>query len=158
MEIRCEYTRLVLVTELRPHPKNTKKHSREAVERQAKILDYQGWRRPITVSNLSGFITAGHKRLLAAKLRGLEMVPVSFQKYESEDQEMADLVADNTLSEWDGVDLGDVNAIIPSFGPDFDLEHLGLKCFEIDPSEKPPKPKKPKLCPHCGEDINAAVE
>lgn len=154
MKIRCEYTRLVPLHELKPNPlnKKLKKHTPEAIERTAKVLEYQGWRRPITVSNQSGFISVGHKRFYAAKLRKWEVVPVSFQDYDDETQENADLVSDNALNEWDTLDLGGVNEIVPDMGPDFDLDLLGIKGFELDASDKfhgdedavpevPPEPK-----------------
>lgn len=152
-KIRCEYTRLVPIEDLRPHPKNPKKHSKEAIERQALVMEYQGWRRPITVSNRSGFMTAGHKRLYAAQLRKLTHVPVSFQDYDSEEQEVADLVADNALNEWELTDLATVNALSGDLGPDFDINLLGIKDFTIDVADKhgdedadavPEPPKKAK--------------
>lgn len=127
---------MVPVGELVPHPKNPKKHSKEAIKRQAEVLEYQGWRRPITVSNLSGRMTTGHKRLYAAQLLKEPEVPVSFQDYENEDQEIADLVADNALNEWELTDLKDINALIPELGPDFNIDMLGLKDFVIEPADK----------------------
>lgn len=150
--VRCAHDRLVPLSELKPHPKNPKKHSKEAIERQAQVMDYQGWRRPINVSNRSGFMTAGHKRLYAAKLRGETHAPVSFQDYESEEQEIADLVADNALNEWELTDLQAVNAMVGDLGPDFNIDLLGIKDFVIEPSDKnsegedevPATPKEPK--------------
>lgn len=157
--IKCEYTRLVPIRELNPHPKNFKKHSPEAIDRQVLIMDYQGWRRPITVSNQSGLITAGHKRLLAAKKKGEKEVPVSFQDYESDEQEIADLAADNALNEWEPTDLAAVNAVMGDLGPDFNLDLLGIKDFALDPNFAPGDEddqgkldeKKPVTCPNCGE-------
>lgn len=162
MKVRCSYTKLVPVEELKPHPHNAKlrKHSKEAIERTAKILMYQGWRATIRVSNQSGFITVGHKRLAAAILNGWHEVPVDFQDYDDESQETADVIADNTLNEWDTVDLAGVNDIIPELGPDFDLEHLGIKNFNLDPPNFDPgtQEEQGKLdqtqileCPHCKE-------
>lgn len=138
MKIRCEYTRMVPVGELKPNPlnKKLKKHTPEAIERTAKVLEYQGWRRPITVSNQSGLISVGHKRFYAAKLRGWETVPVSFQDYDDETQEHADLVSDNALNEWDTLDLGGVNEVVPDMGPDFDVDLLGIKGFVLEPADK----------------------
>lgn len=138
MKVRCSYTKLVPVEELKPHPHNAKlrKHSKEAIERTAKILMYQGWRATIRVSNQSGFITVGHKRLAAAILNGWHEVPVDFQDYDDESQEIADVIADNTLNEWDTVDLAGVNEIIQDLGPEFDIDFLGIKDFEIEPADK----------------------
>ena len=51
------------------------------------------------VSNQSGFIVAGHGRYEAALILGVESVPVNFQDFDSESDELAHLVADNRLAE-----------------------------------------------------------
>jgi DNA modification methylase len=144
MKIHCSYDRLVPIHELKPHPKNRNTHPDDQIERLAKILDYQGWRYPIKVSNQSGFITSGHGRLLAAKVLGLSEVPVNFQDYEDETQETADLTSDNAIALWAELDFSGINADIPDLGPDFDIDLLGLKDFVLEPIEK--------LDPQCDED------
>lgn len=134
--VKCEHTRLVEINQLVPHPQNCKNHDKDAVERQAAVMEYQGWRRPITVSNLSGRVTSGHKRLLAAKLKKATHVPVSFQDYDNEDQEIADLIADNALNEWEPTSRTAVNLVVPHLGPEFDINMLGLKDFTLDIGEK----------------------
>lgn len=136
MKIRCNYDKLVPIASLKFHPKNPNQHSPEQITRLAKILNFQGWRRPIVVSNLSGCITSGHGRALAATVIGWKEVPVNFQDYDDEAQEYADLVADNAIAEWAALDLAGINANIGEFGPDFDLELLGLKDFTVDVAEK----------------------
>lgn len=166
MKINCEYTRLVPVDELKQNPKNPNFHGDVQIERLAKILEYQGFRAPIKVSNQSGLITAGHGRLLAALKLGLKEVPVSFQEYESEEQEYADLVADNAIASWSDLDLSKINMELESLGPDFDLDVLGLKKFTVEPldidySEKNKEIKTDEfgsdlthLCPKCGFEFN----
>lgn len=159
--VKCEHTKLVEINQLVPHPQNCKNHDKDAVERQAAVMEYQGWRRPITVSNQSGKITSGHKRLLAAKLKKATHVPVSFQDYENEDQEIADLIADNALNEWEPTSRTAVNLVVPHLGPDFDINMLGLKDFTLDPQFAPGSEEdqgqldQKKLeyleCPHCGK-------
>lgn len=135
MKIRCEYHKLVSVKELKPHPKNRNKHSDDQIARLAQIFEYQGIRHPIIVSNLSGFIVAGHGRLAAAQKLGLKEFPVSFQDFESEEQEYAFLVSDNSIALWAELDLASINADLPDLGPDFDIELLGIKNFALDFSE-----------------------
>ena len=67
------------------NPKNPNKHSDNQINMLSKIIEFQGWRIPIVVSNRSGFIVRGHGRLMSARKLGLEKVPVSFQDYESDD-------------------------------------------------------------------------
>jgi len=135
---------LVAISELKPHPKNRNTHPKEQIERLAQILKYQGWRYPVKVSTRSGFITAGHGRIEAAKLNGWKEVPVSYQDYESEEQEIADLVADNAIASWSDLDLSGINADIVELGPDFDIDLLGIKDFVLEPADK--------LDPGCDED------
>ena len=144
MKVNCLYDRLVPIAELKPNPKNSNKHPQEQIERLAKILEYQGWRAPVKVSRRSGFITAGHGRLLSAQLLGWTEVPVNFQDYESDEQEIADLVADNSIAAWSELDLSLINLQIQDMGPDFDIDLLGIKDFKIEFAEK--------LEPMCGED------
>jgi hypothetical protein len=136
MKINCSHDSLVELHKLTPNPKNPNSHSDDQVERLAKIIDYQGQRSPIVVSNLSGFITKGHGRLLAIKMLGWESAAVDYQDYENEAQEYADIVADNSIAEWSNLDLSMINNDFVDLGPDLDLDFLGIKNFTIDRSFK----------------------
>lgn len=136
MKIRCAYDKLVPISELKPHPKNRNDHPQDQIVRLAKVLAYQGWRYPVKVSLLSGFVTSGHGRIEAAKKNGWLEVPVNFQEYESTDQEYADLIADNSVAAWSELDLSGINADLADLGPDFDIDLLGLKDFEIEMADK----------------------
>lgn len=136
LKIRCEYAELLSIDELRPHPKNRNKHSKDQIDRLAKIIKYQGFRHPIIVSRLSGFIVAGHGRLDAAKKLKLKTVPVDYQEFESEEQEYAFLQSDNSIALWAELDLSGINADLGDLGPDFDIELLGLKNFTVDVADK----------------------
>lgn len=138
MLIRCLYDKLAPIAELRPHPKNRNAHPADQIKRLAKILEYQGFRYPIKVSKLSGHITSGHGRLEAAKLNGWTEVPVNYQDYEDETQEYADLQADNAIASWAELDFSGINADLGDLGPDFDIDLLGIKNFEIDAADKEP--------------------
>lgn len=111
-----------------PHPDNPNEHTLEQIEALAEIILFQGWRRPITVSKRSGFITSGHGRRLSAMAKGW-LVPVSYQDYDSEEQEYADLVADNAIDDWAILDLRKIQAKVPLLGPDFNQKLLGIKKF-----------------------------
>ena len=144
MIVHCLYDKLVSTSELAPHPKNRNNHPDEQIERLAKVLKYQGWRYPVKVSKLSGFITSGHGRLLAARLNGWKEVPVNFQDYEDEAQEYADVQADNAIASWAELDLAGINSDIGDLGPDFDIDLLGIEDFTVELAEK--------LEPQCDED------
>ena len=136
MKIECLYDALVDVSKIKAHPKNPNKHDRDQIERLAKILDYQGWRYPVKVSKLTGFVTSGHGRIEAAKKNGWKQIPVNYQAYENEDQEYADVVSDNAIADWSVLDLAQINFDIPALGPDFNIEFLGIKDFVVEPADK----------------------
>jgi DNA modification methylase len=142
--IHCLYDKLEKLSELKSHPKNRNKHPEDQIKRLADILKYQGWRYPVKVSKLSGFVTSGHGRIEAAKLNGWRDVPVNFQDYESEEQEYADVQADNAIASWAELDLSGINSDIGELGPDFDINLLGIKDFVLEPADK--------LEPQCDED------
>lgn len=135
-EIRCRYSELVKLSDLKPHPKNRNTHPQEQIERLAKIIEYQGVRHPIVVSKRSGLITKGHGRLAAAKFLKMESFPVEYQEYESDEQEYADLIADNAISDWSQLNFSGINTDLPDLGPDFDIDVLGIQNFVLDISEK----------------------
>lgn len=143
MRIHVEAVRVPL-KELKPHPKNPNKHPDDQIERLAQIIHYQGVRHPIVVSNLSGFIVAGHGRLAALKKLKFKEAPISYQDFESEEQEYAFLVSDNAVALWAELDLAGINSYLPDLGPDFDIDLLGLKDFVLEPADK--------FEPQCDED------
>lgn len=134
--INCEYEKLVPVKELKPHPKNRNDHPDDQIARLARVIEYQGFRHPIIVSNLSGFIVAGHGRLAAAKKLKIKEVPVDYQDFGSEEQEYAFLVSDNAVALWAELDLSGINADLGDLGPDFDIDLLGIKNFTLDVADK----------------------
>lgn len=111
----CAHDAIVKTSELKPNPKNPNQHPPEQVKLLGAIIRGQGWRGPITISNRSGMIVRGHGRLMAAQLEELDEVPVDYQNYTSEAEEMADLIADNRIAELSDADtkmLADVFADI----------------------------------------------
>lgn len=109
------------------NPKNPNKHSDSQIAMLSKIIEFQGWRIPIVVSNRSGFIVRGHGRLMSARKLGLEKVPVSFQDYESEAQEWADLIADNRIAELAEMDRSELKDIIDQLDTgEIDLDLTGF--------------------------------
>ena len=151
MRIHCKFDTLLDRKALKPHPKNRNVHPPEQVARLAQILKYQGWRYAVKISNRSGFITSGHGRIEAAWLNGWDKVPVVYQDYESNEQEYADVTADNAIASWAELDLAAINTDILDLGPELDIEMLGIKDFNVDPSENDKPESDAKKCPYCGE-------
>lgn len=121
--VYCAYDDIVDVGKMVPNPRNPNEHSHEQIRMLAYIIKNQGWRNSITVSNRSGFIVKGHGRLQAALLLESDKVPVEYQNYASEAEEMADLMADNRLSE-----LSDMNNTkLAELLADFDTGELPIE-------------------------------
>lgn len=136
MQIKSKEIQIVDIDSLIPNPKNNNKHPPEQIERLSKLIEYQGFRNPLVVSNRSGFVLCGHGRIEAAKKAGLKQVPVMFQDFENEAQEYAYLTSDNAIASWAELDLSAVNTEMLDLGPDFDIDLLGIKEFVIEPIEK----------------------
>lgn len=159
---KCAYTEIVDIHKLVKNPKNPNQHPQDQIEMLAKIIDYQGQRSPIVVSNRSGFVIKGHGRLLALHRLGWTKAAVDYQDYENEAQEFADLIADNKIAE---LSIHDDRKMIEEIGKfdDLNLEMLGIKNLifndnedaGFDPSESDglPEEKSSKSCPHCGGSI-----
>jgi len=144
MEIKSKEIKIVDIDSITPNPKNNNMHNEHQLKQLEKIIKVQGFRSPLTVSNRSGFLVAGHLRLDVAKKLGFKELPVIYQDFENEAMEYAHLTADNAIAAQAEINLSQVNQDFLDFGPDFDVELLGLKDFVIEPLEK--------LEPQCDED------
>lgn len=109
--VRCAYKEIMKVEELKPHPANPNTHPPTQIELFISILQFQGCRRPVTVSTLSGYVTRGHGMILAYKEMGWEEIPVDYQDYDSEEAELADIVADNQLAKLSEMNTGKLQEI-----------------------------------------------
>jgi len=145
---------MVPIDQLKENPVNPNTHPFRQIEILAKIIKELGWRAPITVSNQSGFIVRGHGRLEAAKMLNLTEVPIDFQDYPNETAELADLVADNRVSDlsvWSEADLLPILNELSESG--VEIENLGWKEEELEamlaqmdtesPPEDPGQPEQP---------------
>lgn len=131
--IRCSHAAQVDPKLLRPHEKNPNKHPPKQIEMFITILGYQGWRRPITVSKRSGYITKGHGAHEAAMAAGYTIVPVDYQDYDDEDQELADIVADNQLQRMSEMDTGKLQDLLVQLDTgSFNMELTGLESVKIE--------------------------
>lgn len=107
--IYCRYTETRPLVSLVEHPKNPNTHPQHQLERLAEVIRGNGWRQPITVSDLSGYIIKGHGRYQAAKLAGFSEAPVEVQHYDNEAAELADMLADNRIAELSEIDSAALN-------------------------------------------------
>lgn len=126
----------VNVNKLKNNPRNRNHHGQEQIDRLCRLIEFQGFRVPIIVSNQSGYIAAGHGRLLAAKKLGMKDVPVIYQDFESDESEYMFGVSDNAIGAWAELDLSGINSDIANLGPDLDIDLLGIEDFVLEPAEK----------------------
>lgn len=129
--VLCAYSKIVSINQLKPNPKNPTTHSDDQITKLAKIIQAHGWRHPITVSNLSGLVVSGHARLMAAQKLGLDKVPVDYQDFSSQAEEMAVLVADNKIAELSETDSQKMMTIVK----ELEAAEYDLELTAIDPDD-----------------------
>ena len=128
MAVYSAYDSIVKIEELKENPKNPNTHSEYQIELLAEVIKKTGWRASITVSNLSGYIVKGHGRLQAAKFAGFKEVPVEYQNFKDEEEEMAALLADNKIAELAEIDEEKLKEIFN----EFEFEDLSITGFSQD--------------------------
>lgn len=116
------------VADLEPYARNARTHDTHQVAAIAASMREFGWTNPVLVDGKAGII-AGHGRVLAAKLLGLEQVPTIALKHLTEKQKRAYILADNKIAldaDWDDellrVELKDLGPLAISAG--FTLDEI----------------------------------
>ncbi len=120
------------IDRLTPYANNARTHSRKQIGQIAESIRRFGFTNPVLVAD-DGTIIAGHGRVEAARMIGMEAVPVRRLSHLSPDEVRAYVLADNKLAENAGWDQ-DLLAIEFQglINLDFDLELLGFSTTEID--------------------------
>jgi len=127
--MQIEYTP---VRELRPHPNNARTHSKKQIRQIAKSIEKFGFCNPVLVDDTRQII-AGHGRVEAAKLLGIDAVPTCQLSHLSDADKRAYILADNKLAEkagWDRELLAiELQGLVEL---DVDIELTGFEMAEID--------------------------
>jgi DNA modification methylase len=124
----------VAVSSLRPYARNPRTHTKKQIRQIADSIRTFGWTNPILV-DAEGGVIAGHGRLEAAKLLGIEHVPTIRLEDMSEAQKRAYVIADNRLAEiagWDDDLLAVEFQALSEIDLDFDIEITGFETADID--------------------------
>ena len=82
----------VSVRSLKPYPRNARRHSKDQIKQIAASITRFGFNNPILIAD-DGEIVAGHGRLAAAKLLGLETVPTLRLSHLSEAERRAYVIS-----------------------------------------------------------------
>ncbi|HEY2497673.1 MAG TPA: ParB N-terminal domain-containing protein [Candidatus Angelobacter sp.] len=119
---------------LMPNPNNARTHNRHQRRQIAASIQTFGFTNPVWVDSRN-VIIAGHGRVEAAKLLGIDQVPTIRLEGLTEDQIRAYVIADNRLAEkagWDkeilAIELQHLNAL----DLNFDITTTGFEIPEID--------------------------
>ena len=120
------------INTLKPYENNARVHSPKQIRQLAKSLKQFGCKVPV-LADADGVVVAGHARLEAAKLLGMDTVPTIVCDDLTPDEIKAYRIADNRiaeLAEWDqGLLAMEFEYLIEH---DFDVEVTGFETAEID--------------------------
>jgi DNA modification methylase len=122
------------ISSLKLHARNPRTHSPRQLRQIADSIRQFGFTNPILVDAQGGVI-AGHGRVKAAELLGMESVPTIRLECMSEAQKRAYVIADNKLAEnagWDRQLLALELQYLSELNLDFDLTVTGFQTAEID--------------------------
>jgi DNA modification methylase len=122
------------VSALKPRATNPRTHSEKQITQIANAIRRFGFTNPVLVDDANG-IVAGHGRVEAAKIVGLDQVPTVRLSAMSEAEIRAYVIADNRLAEnagWDRALLGIELQYLTELEIDFDVTVTGFELPEID--------------------------
>src|SRR5450759_1076214 len=120
------------IRELRPYPNNARTHSRKQVKQIANSIEKFGFCNPVLIDN-DKQIVAGHGRVEAAKLLGIDAVPTVRLSHLSEADKRAYILADNKLAEKAGWDREILAVELQGLMDlDYEIELTGFDMPEID--------------------------
>lgn len=122
-------------SDLKPYSFNARTHSKHQIRQIAESIRVFGFTNPVLIDR-ENHIVAGHGRVEAAKLRGMDSVPTIRLESLSEEQIRAYVIADNKLSEnsgWDRSILAiELQHLLSLDCADFDVTVTGFEIPEID--------------------------
>jgi DNA modification methylase len=144
------------ISDLKRNPRNARIHPPDQIQMVAASIREFGWTMPVLVDE-DNLMLAGHARVAAAEILGIQEVPVILALGWSDTQKQAYVEADNRLSElgqWDSeMRKEELQALVDA---DFPMDALGWGDSELaefldtgeiggaaDPDDIPALPKKP---------------
>jgi DNA modification methylase len=122
------------VNSLKPHPHNSRTHSKKQLKLIAKSIQEFGFLNPVLIDR-NGTIIAGHGRVEAAKSLGMDEVATICIEDLTEDQIRAYMLGDNKLAElagWDREMLAIELQHLYTLEDVFDIAVTGFEVPEVD--------------------------
>ena len=120
------------VSELKPYERNARTHSKKQIKLIARSIERFGFTNPVLIDRINR-IMAGHGRVEAAKLLGMDKVPTLRLEHLSDDDVRAVVIADNQLAlraGWDKQTLAlELQVLIDL---NFDVELTGFELGEVE--------------------------
>lgn len=147
--------RQALLDDLRPHPRNPNNGDIGAIHTS---ITTNGWYGAVIVQKSSGYILAGHHRIIAAQHAGATRVPII--ELDCDDQTaLRILLADNRTASLATTDTDTLASLLRDLldqdglaGTGYDTDDLDDLITELDtPLDTNTTPtEKPTTCPSCG--------
>lgn len=122
------------IGDLKPNPRNCRTHPKKQLHQIAESIKEFGFNNPVLIDS-EGMILAGHGRVAAAKIAGLQQLPVLRIDHLNDTQKRVFALADNKIAlsaGWDpdmlALDLKELSELDLKF----DLEISGFSTAELD--------------------------
>jgi DNA modification methylase len=120
------------VQSLKSYPRNARRHIKGQIKQIAASIERFGFNNPVLIAD-NGEIVAGHGRVAAAKLLGIETAPAVRLSHLTEAERRAYVIADNKLAlnaGWDRELLAiELQGLVDL---DFEIELTGFSLAEVD--------------------------
>jgi DNA modification methylase len=119
---------------LKLNPRNARKHGKKQIRQIATSMRAFGFTNPVLIDE-GNMVLAGHGRIEAARLLGLEEIPTVRLDHMTEAEKRAYVLADNKLAEnadWDREILVTEFTDLIEVELEFDVEITGFETAEID--------------------------
>lgn len=124
----------VKVDDLKPYENNPRNNA-DSVQYVANSIKEFGFKVPIIVDR-NNVIVAGHTRLLAAKLLGMETVPCIVADDLTDEQVRAFRIADNKVGEFSTWEQAMLDLELIEIGGAIDMSKFGFPLLEVEDEEK----------------------
>lgn len=124
----------VPLAELHGYEGNAKQHTNAQLDAVRKSIDEFGFVNPVLAwhdGDGRAVIVAGHARCKAARMEGLDEVPVVFVDHLGDEQRRALTLADNQTTMMTGWDMDTLKAELDALADEFDMADFGFDLEDV---------------------------